>query len=69
VINPINNYNIIPYIGKYVNLAETYNGEKGKLSVNYWVLDYNLPKAKTYLQPEVHNMFKAFDLRRRLPVD
>ena len=31
VKNPINNYNIIPYIGKYVNWKETYEGEKGKL--------------------------------------
>jgi hypothetical protein len=28
VKNPINNYNIIPYIGKYVNWNETYEGEK-----------------------------------------
>jgi hypothetical protein len=33
VENPINNYNIIPYIGKYVNWTETYEGEKGKLDV------------------------------------
>lgn len=61
VINPINNYDIIPYIGKYVNFSETYNGEKGKLDVNYWVLDYNLAKAKSYLPNEVHNMMKAFE--------
>jgi aminopeptidase N len=61
VTNPINNYNIIPYIGKYVNFNETYNGQKGKLDVNYWVLHYNLPKARTYMPPEVHNMFKAFE--------
>ncbi len=46
VINPINNYNIIPYIGKYENWNETYEGEKGKLDCSYWVLDYNLEKAK-----------------------
>jgi aminopeptidase N len=46
VTNPINNYNIIPYIGKYVNFTETYTGEKGPLNCSYWVLDYNLEKAK-----------------------
>ena len=46
VTNPINNYNIIPYIGKYVNFSETYSGEKGALNCSYWVLDYNLEKAK-----------------------
>lgn len=46
VKNPINNYNIIPYIGKYVNFSDTLHGEKGVLDMNYWVLDYNLAKAK-----------------------
>jgi aminopeptidase N len=46
VKNPINNYNIIPYIGKYVNFTDTVMGEKGKLDMSYWVLDYNLEKAK-----------------------
>lgn len=50
VNNPINNYNIIPYIGKYVNFTETYDGEKGKLNCSYWVLDYNLDKAKKQFQ-------------------
>ena len=46
VKNPINNYNIIPYIGKYVTWHETFAGEKGKLDCDYWVLDYELDKAK-----------------------
>lgn len=61
VVNPINNYNIIPYIGKYVNFGEIYQGEKGKLDVNYWVLDYNLSKAKNYLQQEARNTLKSFE--------
>lgn len=61
VVNPISNYCIIPYIGKYVNFKETYAGEKGPLSVNYWVLDYNLSKAKTYMPDQVHKMFKALE--------
>ncbi|MGI8951773.1 MAG: M1 family metallopeptidase [Chitinophagaceae bacterium] len=61
VKNPINNYNIIPYIGKYVNFSETYNGAKGNLAVNYWVLDYNLQKAKQHLAPDVRRMLKAFE--------
>lgn len=46
VKNPINNYNIIPYIGKYVHFNDTLHGEKGVLNLNYWVLDYNLTRAK-----------------------
>ena len=61
VVNPISNYCIIPYIGKYVNFKEQYKGEKGPLSVNYWVLDYNLQKAKTYMPDQVHKMFQALE--------
>lgn len=61
VVNPISNYCIIPYIGKYVNWGETYKGEKGNLDVNYWVLDYNLEKGKAYMPKEVNNMLKAFE--------
>ena len=60
VRNPINNYNIIPYIGKYVNWTETYQGEKGKLDCSYWVLDYNLEKAKEQFK-QVPMMLKAFE--------
>ena len=60
VKNPINNYNIIPYIGKYVSFAETYPGEKGKLDCDYWVLDYNVDKAKKQFQ-QVPQMLKAFE--------
>ena len=61
VKSPINNYDIIPYIGKYSNFSEVYDGEKGKLDLNYWVLDYNLAKAKEHSSPDVHRMLKAFE--------
>ncbi len=61
VKSPINNYNLVPYIGKYVNFSEVYDGLKGKLDVNYWVMDYNLEKAKKWLQPEVQRMLKCFE--------
>ncbi len=61
VVNPINNYDIIPYIGKYVNINEIYNGAKGKLDVNYWILNYNVEKAKAHMMPEVHRMLEAHE--------
>jgi len=61
VKSPISNYCIIPYIGKYVNFKEKYAGEKGALDVNYWVLDYNYPKAKTYMPDQVHKMMKSLE--------
>jgi aminopeptidase N len=60
VVNPINNYDIIPYIGKYVNFSDTAMGEKGKLDLNYWVLDYNLAKAKEQFK-QVKPMIRAFE--------
>lgn len=60
VKNPINAYSIIPSIGKYVNFKETYDGEKGKLDLDYWVLDYNLDKAKKQFT-QVKPMMKAFE--------
>ena len=62
VKNPINNYNIVPYIGKYVHWSETYSGETGKnLSLDYWVLDYNLAKSKKQFGRDVNPMLKAFE--------
>jgi len=60
VKNPINNYTIIPYIGKYVHFGEAYMGEKGKLDCDYWVLDYNFDKAKEQFK-QVPKMLKAFE--------
>ena len=60
VHNPINNYNIVPYIGKYASWKETYTGEKGKLDCEYWVLDYNLQKAKQQFR-QVPAMLKCFE--------
>ncbi len=61
VVNPINNYLIIPYIGKYVNFGEVYKGERGNLDVNLWVLDYNIQRAKQHSLPDINRMLKAFE--------
>ena len=60
VKNPINDYSIIPSIGKYVNFKDRFDGEKGKLDLDYWVLDYNLDKAKKQFQ-QVKPMIKSFE--------
>ncbi|HMJ48295.1 MAG TPA: M1 family metallopeptidase, partial [Ferruginibacter sp.] len=60
VKSPINNYCIVPSIGKYVHFGETYDGEKGKLDMDYWVLDYNLEKAKKQFA-DAPRMMKAFE--------
>ena len=60
VKSAINNYCIIPYIGKYVHFSETYDGKKGKLDMDYWVLDYNEAKAKESFI-DAPRMMKAFE--------
>jgi aminopeptidase N len=61
VKNPINNYGISFYIGKYVSINEAYQGEKGKLDLDFWVLDYNRKKAINHLIPETIKTIKVFE--------
>ncbi|HEX6191539.1 MAG TPA: M1 family metallopeptidase [Chitinophagaceae bacterium] len=62
VVNPINNYNIVPYIGKYVHWSDSYTGEgKRKLSLDYWVLDYSLAKSKKQFGRDVKPMLSSFE--------
>jgi aminopeptidase N len=60
VKNPINNYNIIPYIGKYVTWREDFPGEKGRLECNFWVLDYNYDTAVQQFK-QAAQMLKCFE--------
>lgn len=62
VTSPINNYNIVPYIGKYVHWSDNFIGEtEKKLSLDYWVIDYELEKAKKQFDANVKPMMKAFE--------
>jgi aminopeptidase N len=60
VVNPINNYDIIPYIGKYRHFHVDYPGEKGTLNCDYWVIDYNLDKAKDQFR-QADSMLHCFE--------
>ncbi|MFD0763889.1 M1 family metallopeptidase [Mucilaginibacter lutimaris] len=61
VSNPINNYNIEANIGDYVHYTDTYMGEKGKLTMDFWPLSYNLAKAKKHWGANAKPMLKAFE--------
>ncbi|WP_421892473.1 M1 family metallopeptidase [Marinoscillum sp.] len=50
VTNPINSYGVNLNVGDYVKFEEKYDGEKGNLDMIYYVLSYNLDKAKTHFQ-------------------
>jgi aminopeptidase N len=60
VTSLINNYNIVPYIGKYTHFNEIYKGENGNLDMDYWVLEENLDKAKKQFA-DAPKMMKAFE--------
>ncbi len=51
VTYPINNYNVTVNIGHYEHFAEQYESEEaGKLDLDYYVLDYNLEKARKHFK-------------------
>lgn len=60
VKNPINSYAINFNIGDYVHFSEVYKGEKGDLDCNFYVLSYNLEKAKHQFK-QVSKMLEAFE--------
>ena len=60
VSNPINSYGVNINIGDYVNFSDIYPGEKGPLDCSYWVLSYNLEKAKEHFK-QAHKMLEAFE--------
>ncbi|MCG6187326.1 M1 family metallopeptidase [Maribellus maritimus] len=60
VNNPINSYGVNINIGNYVHFGDTYKGEKGTLDCNFWVMDYNLEKAKKHFK-QAYQMLEAFE--------
>lgn len=60
VNNPINNYGVNINIGKYAQFSEVYKGENGDLDMSYYVLDYNLEKAKEHFT-DAPKMMEAFE--------
>ncbi|WP_256008993.1 M1 family metallopeptidase [Desertivirga xinjiangensis] len=57
---PINNYNVTLNIGDFAHFSDTYEGEEGKLSLDYYVLRENLEKAKQHFK-DVRTMLKCFE--------
>ncbi|ARS35583.1 M1 family metallopeptidase [Pontibacter actiniarum] len=60
VSNPINNYGVNINIGDYVHFSDKYEGEKGQLDLEYYVLRDNLGKAKEQFK-QVNQMLQAFE--------
>lgn len=58
---PINSYNVNVSLGHYQHFYEQYLSSTGELlDLDYYVLDYNLKKAKKHFK-EVHGVLEAFE--------
>lgn len=60
VVNPINNYGVNINIADYAHFSEKYEGEKGSLDMDYWVLSYELEKAKVHFE-DAPKLMEAFE--------
>ena len=46
VVSPINNYNVAVNAAHYAHLTDSYQGEKGKLTLDFYPLDYHVDTAR-----------------------
>jgi aminopeptidase N len=61
VANPINNYNVALYVGQYANWSDQYQGEEGKLTLDYWSLKEDSLQARPHWDADVKPMLKSFE--------
>ncbi len=61
VNNPINNYNVTFYIGKYAHWTDSYKGESGPLTIDYWSLKEDSAVARPHWDADVKPMLAAFE--------
>ncbi|MDX2001964.1 MAG: M1 family metallopeptidase [Chitinophagales bacterium] len=57
---PINSYNVTFNIGKYEHFSDQYQGAKGLLDLDYYVMPYNLDKAKKQFE-QVKPMMACYE--------
>jgi len=60
VTRPINNYNVAVNAGSYAHFSDTYQGEGGTLTLDYWPLAENLDAARRQFQ-QVKPMLACFE--------
>jgi len=61
VVNPINNYDVAVNAGHYAHVAETYEGEAGTLTLDFYPLDYNEARARRHFAQDVKPMLACFE--------
>jgi aminopeptidase N len=60
VANPINNYDVSVNAGNYAHFSDTYRGEAGTLTLDFWPLAYHLQAAQRQFQ-QVKPMLQCFE--------
>ena len=65
VENPINNYGVSADIADYAHFSDTFEGEKGELDLNFYVLKENLEKAKKQFK-QVPKMSVELDTEKNI---
>jgi len=60
VSNPINNYNVTVNAGRYAYFSDAYEGERGKLTLDFYPIDYHLDSARAQFQ-QVKPMLQCFE--------
>ena len=60
VSNPINNYNITVNAAHYAHFRDEYEGERGKLTLDFYPIDYHLDTARKQFQ-QVKPMLQCFE--------
>ena len=60
VTSPINNYDVTANAGRYAHFSDGYEGEGGRLSLDFWPLAYHLDTARVQFQ-QVKPMLACFE--------
>ena len=60
VTSPINNYNVTINAGGYTHFSDTFPGEAGRLTLDFWPLDYHADTARAQFK-QVIPMLKCFE--------
>ncbi|MFI5231209.1 MAG: M1 family metallopeptidase [Gemmatimonadales bacterium] len=60
VVSPINNYSVSVNAGTYAHIADSFNGEAGKLTMDYWPLAYHQAAAERQFK-QAKSMMACFE--------
>ncbi len=60
VTSPINNYDVTINAGRYAHFSDTLDGEAGRLTLDFWPLDYHVDTARRQFQ-QVIPLLRCFE--------